>query len=249
MLTRLIRTQLIIFGTLTVVSLLVLGIYFLSIPAVLGIGQYQLHADLPASGGLYRTSNVTYRGSTIGKVTEVEPTEKGVVATMRISNRFKIPVDAVANVHSVTAIGEQYLDLVSQDEPGQFLKNGDTITKGTIPTPVGPALDRAEKALSSIPANKIPQLLTETSLAVGDIGPTLQRLVESTNSLAGELTQYTPDLVDVIRNVGPILNSQVVSGDAITRWAANLNNITAQVASEDAALSSGISQAAPTAAT
>lgn len=145
MLTRLIRTQLIIFGTLTVVSLLVLGIYFLSIPAVLGIGQYQLHADLPASGGLYRTSNVTYRGSTIGKVTEVEPTEKGVVATMRISNRFKIPVDAVANVHSVTAIGEQYLDLVSQDEPGQFLKNGDTITKGTIPTPVGPALDRAER--------------------------------------------------------------------------------------------------------
>ena len=51
----------------------------------------------------------------------------------------------------------------------------------------------------------------------------------------------------MIRNVGPILNSQVVSGDAITRWAANLNNITAQVASEDAALSSGISQAAPTA--
>jgi len=28
-----------------------------------GIVQYELTADLPASGGLYATANVTYRGS------------------------------------------------------------------------------------------------------------------------------------------------------------------------------------------
>lgn len=247
MLTRLIRTQLIIFSVLTLLALLVLGLYFLRLPTAFGIGQYTLHADLPASGGLYRTSNVTYRGATIGKVTDVEPTEKGAKATMSISKKYKIPADAVANVHSVTAIGEQYLDLVSQDQPGQFLQDGQTIKKGTVPTPVGPALDRAQQALSSIPAGKIPQLLTETSLAVGDLGPTLQRLVESTNLLAGEMKERTGDFTDVIRNVGPILNSQVVSGDAITRWAANLNNITSQVASEDAGVRSAISAAAPTA--
>ena len=51
---------------------------------------------------------------TIGKVTAVEPTEKGAEATMSIDSKFKIPLDSVANVHSVSAVGEQYLDLVSE---------------------------------------------------------------------------------------------------------------------------------------
>src|ERR1700730_5927153 len=107
MLTPFIRLQLIAFGILTVISLLVLGVHYLEIPSLVGIGRYTLKADLPASGGLYPTANVTYRGITIGKVTSVEPTEQGAKATMSIDSRYKIPVDALANVHSVSAVGEQ----------------------------------------------------------------------------------------------------------------------------------------------
>ena len=49
MLTPFIRRQLIAFGILTVISLLVLGIYYLQIPSLAGIGRYTLKADLPAS--------------------------------------------------------------------------------------------------------------------------------------------------------------------------------------------------------
>src|SRR5689334_21859223 len=113
MLTRFIRIQLLLFTILTIVALLVLGIYYLRLPSVVGIGQYHLSAELPRSGGLYATANVTYRGTQIGKVTSVEPTEHGARATMRIDSDIKIPADASANVHSVSAIGEQYLDIVS----------------------------------------------------------------------------------------------------------------------------------------
>ena len=75
MLTPFIRRQLWTFLVLTVVSLLVLGVYYLQVPSLMGIGRYSLKADLPASGGLYPTANVTYRGITIGKVTDVEPTD------------------------------------------------------------------------------------------------------------------------------------------------------------------------------
>ena len=122
MLTRFIKTQLVVFGVLTVIALLLLGVYFLRLPTLAGLGQYTLKADLPSSGGLYRTANVTYRGVTIGRVTSVEPTETGVRATMSIGDQFKIPVDASANVHSVSAVGEQYLDLVSDGNPGQVLR-------------------------------------------------------------------------------------------------------------------------------
>src|SRR6516164_512871 len=100
MLTPFIRRQLILFGILTVVAIGVLGVYYLQIPSLVGIGRYELKAELPASGGLYPTANVTYRGITIGKVTDVDPTERGAEATMSIDSNYKIPSDAVANVHS-----------------------------------------------------------------------------------------------------------------------------------------------------
>ena len=80
MLTRFIKIQLVLFTILTIIALVVLGWYYLRLPSVAGIGQYKLYADLPRSGGLYATANVTYRGTTIGKVTAVEPTERGARA-------------------------------------------------------------------------------------------------------------------------------------------------------------------------
>jgi phospholipid/cholesterol/gamma-HCH transport system substrate-binding protein len=248
MLTRFIKIQLIVFSILTLIALTALGWYYLRLPAVAGIGQYTLYAELPRSGGLYSTANVTYRGTQIGKVTDVVPTERGAKATMSIDSNFKIPADASANVHSVSAIGEQYLDLVSTaDKQGKFLSPGSTVATGTVPSEVGPALDLANKGLGSLPKEKIDSLLTETSQAVGGLGPALQRLVDSTTAIASDFKDNLPQVDDIINNSTPILNSQVDSGDAISRWAKNLNVIASQTAQQDGALRSGLQQAAPTA--
>ena len=246
MLTRFIRIQLVLFTILTVIALVALLWYYVQVPQLAGIGQYKLYADLPSSGGLYATSNVTYRGITIGRVTSVEPTEHGALATLSIDNRYKIPVDASANVHSVSAIGEQYLDLVSTGKPQQYFRNGQTITKSTIPSDVGPALDAANQGLAVLPKEKISSLLNETSQAVGGLGPALQRLVDATTNIASDFRDNLKPVNDIVANSAPILSSQVNSGDAIERWARNLNVIGAQVAAEDPALRSGLQQAAPT---
>ncbi|MCE9514386.1 MAG: MCE family protein, partial [Mycobacterium sp.] len=247
MLTRFIKTQLIIFIVLTVLAVLVLGLYYLRLPSVAGIGQYPLKVDLPAAGGLYKTSNVTYRGVTIGRVTNIEPTETGARASLSISDKFKIPVDASANVHSVTAVGEQYLDLVSTGAPDQYFQPGQTITKSTIPMPVGPALDNAYRAIAAIPSDKIPSVLDETALAVGGLGPTLQSLVDNTQSFVTGLQSNIGDFNDLVDNSPPLFESQVVSADAIYAWAANLNSLTGQAKAQDAALSSLLQQGAPAA--
>jgi phospholipid/cholesterol/gamma-HCH transport system substrate-binding protein len=247
MLTRLVRIQLVLFAVLTVIALSVLGVYYLRLPSLAGIGQYQLTADLPASGGLYATANVTYRGITIGKVTSVEPTERGAKATLSISDSIKIPVDAIANVHSVSAIGEQYIDLVSDGNPGQYFSPGQTVTRGTVPREIGPALDAANNGLAVLPKEKIAGLLDETSQAVGGLGPSLQRLVDGTQAIVGDFKANINDFNDIINNSAPIIDSQVNSGDAIHRWAANLNSITAQAAAQDQTVRSALTQAAPTA--
>ncbi|KUI05427.1 mammalian cell entry protein [Mycolicibacterium acapulense] len=246
MLTRFIKFQLTLFSILTIVAIVVLGWYYLRVPSIMGISQYELKAELPRSGGLYATANVTYRGTQIGKVTSVEPTQTGAIAVMSIDNRFKIPADATANVHSVSAIGEQYLDLVSTGNPGQYLSPGSTITDSTVPSEVGPALDAANRGLAVLPKEKIDTLLTETSQAVGGLGPALQRLVDSTTNIAQGFQQNLPQVNDIIENAAPILDSQVQSGDNIEQWSRNLNILAAQSAEQDAALRSGLQQAAPT---
>ncbi len=247
MVTRLIRSQLIIFAVLTLIALIVLGWYYLRLPSQAGIGRYTLTTNLPASGGLYRTSNVTYRGVTIGMVTDVEPTKRGVQATLSIDSRFKIPVDASANVHSVSAVGEQYIDLVSEGNPGKYLEPGQTITKATVPSPIGPTLDAVDRGLTVLPQEKIASLLDETSQAVGGLGPTLHRLVDSTQALAGDFKSNMNEINDIIGNAAPIIDSQVNSSNSIKTWASNLNTIAVQTADRDQQLDSILSNAAPTA--
>ncbi len=247
MLTKLIQRQLIIFAVVTVIALVVLGGYYLRLSSLAGIGRYTLKADLPSSGGLYKTSNVTYRGITIGKVTDVEPTEHGAQATLSIDDRYKIPIDATANVHSVSAVGEQYLDLVSEKAPRQYFSAGQTITTATVPAEIGPALDTANRGLEVLPKGNISSLLDETALAVGGLGPALQRLVNATQEIAGDFKTNIADFDDLIQNSTPILDSQVNTGDAIQRWAPNLNILGAQAAEKDQALKHVLAQAAPTA--
>jgi phospholipid/cholesterol/gamma-HCH transport system substrate-binding protein len=248
-LTRFIKLQLALFALLTVIAVVALGWYYLQVPSLVGIGQYQLKAELPRSGGLYGTANVTYRGTQIGKVTSVQPTENGAEAALSIDSHYKIPADATANVHSVSAIGEQYLDIVSSGNPGHYLSDGQTVgsaTTNTVPSEVGPALDAANRGLAVLPKEKIDALLTETAKAVGGLGPALQRLVDSTTNIAQGFKDNLPQVNDIITNSSPILDSQVNSGDNIATWAHNLNVIASQTAAQDGALHSGLQQAAPT---
>ncbi len=244
---KFVRRQLILFVIMSVIAVLVLGVYYLQIPTLLNVGRYDLKADLPASGGLYKTANVTFRGVTIGKVTDVQPTEQGAQATMSIDSRYKVPVDVQAQVHSVSAVGEQYVDLVSPGNPRKDLAPGSTIHKATVPAEIGPLLDAANKGLSVLPQDKIAELLNETAQSVGGLGPALQRLVDATQQIVGNFKTNIHDVNDLIQNSSPVLDSQVNSGSAIERWARNLNSLAAQTAQNDGHVQSILSQAAPTA--
>src|SRR6202012_4418973 len=98
-----------------------------------------------------------------------------------------------------------------------------------------------------LPKDKIGKLLDETAESVGGLGPALQRLVDSTQAIVGDFKTNINQVNDIIQNSGPILDSQVNSGDNIERWARNLNRLAAQTASRDQNLRSVLRQAAPTA--
>ena len=84
---------------LAVVTLIAVGIMafgFINVPALLGIGRYHVTVDLPATGGLYPTSVVTYRGTEIGRVESVDVTATGARAELTLNSDTPIPADVDA---------------------------------------------------------------------------------------------------------------------------------------------------------
>src|ERR1700730_9303459 len=108
MLTRFVRTQLVIFSIASIIGLLVMVLGYLQAPTLLGVGRITVTMELPAAGGLYRFSNVTYRGVQVGKVTAIALMKPhGAKATLSLDTSPKIPADLKADVHSISAVGEQ----------------------------------------------------------------------------------------------------------------------------------------------
>ena len=91
MLTRLIKVQLVIFAIVSIVGVAAMLFAYIQVPTLLGLGRVQVKLELPTSGGLYRFSNVTYRGVQVGKVTDIRLTKTGAEATLSIDDVAEDP--------------------------------------------------------------------------------------------------------------------------------------------------------------
>src|ERR1700755_2927942 len=117
MIDKLTKIQLGIFAVITAITLTVMAIFYLRLPATFGLNTYGVSADFVAGGGLYKNANVTYRGVAVGRVESVGLNPDGVTAEMRLNSGTPIPSNVTATVKSVSAVGEQYIDLMPPSNP------------------------------------------------------------------------------------------------------------------------------------
>lgn len=240
MLTRLTRLQLSIFAVVTVLTVTAISAFYLHVPATLGIGTYNVTADFKAGGGLYQNANVTYRGVTIGRVEAVGLTDDGVEAHMRLNTDTDVPENVTATVKSVSAVGEQYIDLVppSDDDGGAapgLLRNGSNI--GVEHTAIGQdiagMLKQADDLVASVGDARIQDLLKETFKAFNGSGPELARLIQSGRDLIDEANASYGQTSQLIDQAGPFLDAQITAGDDIRSSADGLARLTTEVANAD----------------
>ncbi|MBP1823319.1 MCE family protein [Mycobacterium sp. OAE908] len=235
MLTRLVRIQLSIFTIASVVGVLVTAFAYLQAPTLLGIGRITVTLELPTTGGLYRFSNVTYRGAQIGKVTSIDLTPGGARATLSLNTSPKVPADLQAKVRSVSAVGEQFVDLQPRINSGPYLVDGSVIPMRdtTIPQDVGPMLDQVSAMINSIPKDRLADLLDESHKGLNGAGYDLGSLFDSSAKLSGAINSVADQTRGLVDDSGPLLDSQAASADSIRIWAHSLANITQTVADRD----------------
>jgi phospholipid/cholesterol/gamma-HCH transport system substrate-binding protein len=233
---RLSKIQLVIFSFVTLLTVGAIAIFYLHLPAAVGIGSYQVNANFVAGGGIYQNANVTYRGVTIGRVESVGLSKDGVVADMRLNTDTPVPDNVTATVKSVSAIGEQYIDLVPPaDASKSLLRNGSTIDRDrtAIGQDIAGLLRQADTLVSSVSNSRLQDLLKETFNAFNGSGPELARLIQSSRLLVDEANSNYDQTTQLIDQAGPFLDAQVRSGDNIKSLADGLARFTTELQQAD----------------
>ncbi|MGE2731019.1 MCE family protein, partial [Mycolicibacterium vaccae] len=237
MIDRLTRIQLGIFALVTVITVGITAIFYLQVPAALGIGVYNVTANFAAGGGIYQNANVTYRGVTIGRVESVGLTDDAVVAKMRLNSGTPVPANVTATVKSMSAIGEQYIDLVPPDEvtTEDMLADGADIglDRTAIGQDISGLLDEADALVTNISNTRLQDVLRESFAAFNGSGPELARMIESARLLIDEANANYQPVEQLIDQAGPLLAAQIRSGDDIRSLADGLARLTTEVTNAD----------------
>ncbi|WP_192726199.1 MCE family protein [Mycobacterium sp. OAS707] len=248
--TRRTSIQIVVFCVVSLAALAVMSLGFVQLPSlVFGVDRYTVTVELPEAGGLYERSNVTYRGTEVGVVKQVDLTDSGVAAKLSLDSDIKIPSDLSVEVHSQSAVGEQYVALLPNNSTSAPLKDGDVIARdrSSVPPDINELLDATNRGLEAIPGDSLKTTVDEAYAALGGLGPELARVFKGGSNLAIDAKANLPDLVNLTDNVAPILDTQTDTSDSVHAWAAHLASVTDQLKTNDAAVR-GTLQGAPGAA-
>jgi phospholipid/cholesterol/gamma-HCH transport system substrate-binding protein len=241
------RIQFAIFTAIALVGIVIMLFGYMRAPAALGIGYYTVTVELPEAAGLYPRANVTYRGTQVGLVESVDLTDTGVKAVLSLNSGIPIPSDLDAQVHSQSAIGEQYVTLLPRG-PATPLHDGAVVplSRASVPPDINGLIASANRGLQAIPGDNLKTVIDESYTAVGGLGPELSRIVDGSTKLAIDARNNLDALTAVIDKSGPILDSQTDTADAVSSWAANLANATGQLKNQNDALAGFIDKGSDT---
>ena len=103
--------------------------------ALIGLGEidfssddnFKVYAPFKQVLGLENSADVRLSGVPVGKVESIITANGGVIVTMQINDKIKIPNDSTATVASVGVMGSKFVNITPGVDSGNYLQNGDEI--------------------------------------------------------------------------------------------------------------------------
>jgi phospholipid/cholesterol/gamma-HCH transport system substrate-binding protein len=233
--TRGVRIRLIAFVVLSAVGIVYVAGSFLGIvDKVLGRG-FTMHATLPASGGLFTGSEVTYRGVKVGKVSRVDVTSAGILVDMAIKDKVKIPQDSTIHVHNLSAVGEQYLDFEPAANKGPYAGEGDTIkgTASSLPMSEEQLLTEMNAMVNSVDKTQLSTVVSELGSMFRDTANPLQRMVDSGTQFVDEADANKEETIALLTTGRTVLATQADHEKDIGVFAQDLADLTGTLRTSD----------------
>jgi phospholipid/cholesterol/gamma-HCH transport system substrate-binding protein len=236
--TRGVKTRLIAFLVLSAVGIVyVAGSYLGIVDRILGRGL-TVHAILPASGGLFVGSEVTYRGVKVGKVSRMDVIPSGVRVDLALQEGTRIPKSSAVYVHNLSAVGEQYLDFEPASKSGPYAAEGDTIkgSAASLPESTDDLILSMNSLVSSVDRNQLATATTELGTMFRGTADPLSRLVDAGTKFVAEAKANQQQTISLLDTGETVLATQQANADNVRSFARDLSAFTAGLKGSDADL-------------
>ena len=237
MITRATMIRVAAFVVLTLVLVIYVGAHFLGAFSFIGPRPYTVMMSVPDASGLFARGEVTYRGVKVGSVGTLQLTPDGVDVPLVIdSTDTKVSSSNLkAVVSDRSAVGERYVDLLPTGDQGPYLADGSHIAANQVssPVPVQNVLTSLDKLVATVPLNDLRTTVRELGVAFNGLGPKLQLLLDSTNSLTETASDHLPQTLKLIRDAGPVLKTQNDLSDPIRSFSSDVKLIAEQLKKSD----------------
>ncbi|MFJ4405917.1 MCE family protein [Streptomyces sp. NPDC088910] len=237
MLTRVTIAKNIAFLLIAVLVLGFIGVRYADLGRYVGLrGYYTVKVELPEAGGLFEHANVTYRGVSVGRVGPIRLTDDGVEASLRINDSAPhIPSHLKAVVASLSAVGEQYIDLRPTTDQGPYLADGSRVERAdtTIPAPVTNLLTSVNSLAGSVPLKSLQTVVDEFGKAFAGQGDNLQSLLDTSGEFISAADMNLPGNITLMADGRTVLRTQADEGDAIKSFASSASQLAKQLNDSD----------------
>jgi phospholipid/cholesterol/gamma-HCH transport system substrate-binding protein len=252
MLTRATRFKLVVFAMITVLVVGYTAIHYAKLGRFVGLrGYYVVTLNLANAGGLFQNSDVDYRGVSIGRVGALSLTPGGVQATLDIGDSAPpIPARLTASVADLSAVGEQYVDLLPHASHGPYLTSGSQIPERDteLPIPVTNVLMSVNQLATSVPLSALRSVTDDLGTAFQGEGGNLQTLIDGSSSLVKSASTSLPQQVGLINAGQTVLRTQANEAAALKSFGSSARLLAEQLLASDSDIRNLIIQA-PRAAT
>jgi len=186
-------------------------------------GTYEVTAYFEKAIGLFPNSDVDILGVPVGKVTSVEPVGDRVKVEMRISDRYKVPGDAFAQIVPISVIADRFVQLHPPYESGAFLEDGAVLDtdQTQIPAELDDVFKQLKKLLEAIEPGEegepgaLGSLIVALNEALADREKDLKGTIVNTSALTGALADAQDDLSGLLINLDDLFQKLATRSGSI----------------------------------
>ncbi|HLR84370.1 MAG TPA: MlaD family protein [Nocardioidaceae bacterium] len=239
MITQATRARLLIFVVLTLVGIAYVGARYAEVDRMIVDRSYEVTVDLTESGGIFVGADVSYRGVSVGRVSDLELGASGVDATLTIEDDFdEIPTDLTAAVANKSAVGEQYVDLQPNTDDEPYLADGSVIEQSETKTPISTQTFLADVSafVGSVNAKDLRTVVHELGVGFDGTGHDLSKIIDTSNSFIETADQNFGVTARLIRHGSTVLEGQIASGSSIRSFSRDLADFSQALRDSDADL-------------
>ena len=239
MITHAAKVRLLIFVVLTLVGIAYVGARYAQVDRLVVDRSYEVTVDLAKSGGIFVGADVSYRGVSVGRVSDLELGASGVDATLAIEDDYdEIPEDLTAVVANKSAVGEQYVDLQPNTDTEPYLVDGSAIEQSDTKTPISTQTFLADVSgfVGSVNAKDLRTVVHELGVGFDGTGHDLSKIIDTSNSFIETADQNFGVTARLIRHGATVLDGQIASGSSIRSFSRDLADFSQALRDSDADL-------------